>query len=70
MDSKNILYIYIYILRGILFTIYYEREREKKVGKEGDKIKRSGSQMSSLIESIKISSKSDSINGGHDGQSN
>lgn len=38
-----------------------KRERER-VGKKVDKIKRFGSQTSSLIESIKISSKSDSIN--------
>lgn len=52
--------LYIYCMRFYLpFTM---REKERKRGKKGDKIKRSGSQMSFLIESIKISSKSDSIN--------
>lgn len=61
LDSKNILPLYIYIAWDSIYHLPWERERER-VGKKVDKIKRFGSQTSSLIESIKISSKSDSIN--------
>lgn len=60
-SSLSLYIIYIYCMRFYLPFTMREKER-KRVGKKGDKIKRSGSQMSFLIESIKISSKSDSIN--------